>query len=161
MLFNFYKYNKKYLIKNKCYYGTIFKTPELLQTEPEGSPADDVGIVLIDRLFTNVVQVLSEVMFAPTMNDVVPVEDIVFPLPAKIPLNEALTVFPLPPPTNEHAPDEVLHLPPTTEEAIPDDVFLYPPLTVENATLLLLQLPPPTNEQAPPVEFCIPPVNAE
>ena len=36
----------------------MFKTPELLQTEPDGSPADDV----------------------------------VFPLPAKIALNEAFTV---------------------------------------------------------------------
>ena len=40
----------------------MFKTPELLQTEPDGSPADDV----------------------------------VFPLPSKIALNEAFTVLPIP-----------------------------------------------------------------
>ena len=153
MLFNFYKYNKKYLIKNKFYYGTIFKTPALLHIAPDGSPADDVGIFFIDNLLTNVAQVISAVMFEPIMNDVVSVEDIVFPLPAKIALNDAFTVFPLPPPINEHAPDEVLHLPPTTEEAIPDDVLQRPPLTVEYTALLLLNRPPPINEHPPATEF--------
>jgi len=67
----FYKYNKKYLIKNKFYYGTIFKTPALLHIAPDGSPADDVGIFFIDNLLTNVAQVISAVIFEPIMNDVV------------------------------------------------------------------------------------------
>lgn len=46
----------------------MFKTPELLQTEPEGKPADDVGMFLIERLFTNVVHTLSDVIFEPTIN---------------------------------------------------------------------------------------------
>jgi hypothetical protein len=86
----FYKYNKKYLIKNKFYYGTIFKTPALLHIAPDGSPADDVGIFFIDNLLTNVAQAISAVIFEPIMNDVVLADVIVLPLPAKIPLNKAL-----------------------------------------------------------------------
>jgi hypothetical protein len=39
----------------------------LLQTEPLGNPADDVGIFLIDKLFTNVAQTLSAVILEPTI----------------------------------------------------------------------------------------------
>ena len=45
----------------------MHKTPELLQIEPLGKPADDVGIFLIDRLFTKVAQALSAVMQEPTI----------------------------------------------------------------------------------------------
>ena len=34
----------------------MLKIPALLQTEPLGKPALDVGIFFIDRLFTNVAQ---------------------------------------------------------------------------------------------------------
>jgi hypothetical protein len=40
----------------------MFKIPTLLQTDPEGRPALDVGMFLIDRLFTKVVPALSAVM---------------------------------------------------------------------------------------------------
>ena len=131
MLFNFYKYNKKYLIKNKFYYGTIFKTPALLHIAPDGSPADDVGIFFIDNLLTNVVQAISAVMFEPIMNDVVPVDDIVFPLPAKIALNEAFTVLPLPPPINDLAPLDTFKIPPATVDWYPLEVLQRPPPTVD------------------------------
>lgn len=40
----------------------MFKTPLLLQTEPLGKPADDVGIFVMDKLLTNVVLVLFVVI---------------------------------------------------------------------------------------------------
>ena len=45
----------------------MLRTPELLQTLPAGSPAELVGIFFIERLFTNVAQVLSAQMQLPTM----------------------------------------------------------------------------------------------
>ena len=45
----------------------MFRTPELLQTEPDGKPADDVGIFFIDRLLTMVEQFLSAVIPLPIM----------------------------------------------------------------------------------------------
>ena len=127
----------------------MFKTPALLQTEPEGSPADDVGIFLIDRLFTNVVQTLSVVMLEPTMNAVVPVDTIVLPLPAKIPLNDAVTVFPLPPPINEQAPPAILRIPPTTDDVVPLITLLQPPPANDAVPLDVLEHPPPANDALP------------
>ena len=49
------------------FYVTIFNIPKLFHTEPLGKPADDVGIFLIDKLFTNVVQTLSAVILFPTI----------------------------------------------------------------------------------------------
>ena len=63
-------------------------------------------------------------MSAPTINDVVPVDDMVFPLPAKIALNEALTVFPLPPIIDENVPVEQFNIPPPTNEHAPPAIFL-------------------------------------
>ena len=40
-----------------------------LHTIPEGNPAVDVGIVFIERALTNVVQVLSDRMLSPTINE--------------------------------------------------------------------------------------------
>jgi hypothetical protein len=48
---------------------TIFRTPLLLHTDPAGNPTDDVGISLIDRLFTNVAQERSLVILDPTMKE--------------------------------------------------------------------------------------------
>ena len=40
-----------------------------LQTEPDGKPDEEVGILLIDKLLTNVAQHLSLVILSPTMNE--------------------------------------------------------------------------------------------
>jgi hypothetical protein len=61
----------------------MFSTPPLFQTEPDGRPADDVGTLIIDRLFTNVVQTLSVVICVPTINE--QAHDAVFPHPPKTP----------------------------------------------------------------------------
>ena len=45
----------------------MFKTFPFFQTAPEGKPAEDVGIFLIDKLFTNVVHSLSAVIHEPTI----------------------------------------------------------------------------------------------
>jgi hypothetical protein len=49
------------------FYGTIVKIPELLHTEPLGKPALDVGIFVIERLFTKVAQTLFAVILEPTI----------------------------------------------------------------------------------------------
>jgi hypothetical protein len=46
----------------------MFSMPKLFQTDPLGNPADEVGIDLIDKLLTNVVHTLSDVMLEPTIN---------------------------------------------------------------------------------------------
>ena len=61
----------------------MFKTPALLHTDPAGKPAEDVGIFLIERLFTNVVQSLSDVMFEPTINE--QAQEATLHVPPKIP----------------------------------------------------------------------------
>lgn len=48
---------------------TIVNTPRLLQTEPEGKPALDVGTFIIDKLFTNVAQLLFAEIQEPTINE--------------------------------------------------------------------------------------------
>ena len=45
----------------------MHNTPALLQTEPLGNPAADVGIFLIESLLANKVQALSAVMQEPTI----------------------------------------------------------------------------------------------
>ncbi len=45
----------------------MFKTLPFFQTAPDGNPADEVGIFLIERLFTKVVHTLSAVKFDPTI----------------------------------------------------------------------------------------------
>ena len=45
----------------------MFRTPELLQTEPDGSPDAEVGMFFIDRLLTMVEQFLSAVIPLPIM----------------------------------------------------------------------------------------------
>ena len=74
----------------------MLRTPELLQTLPAGSPAELVGIFFIERLFTNVAQSLSEVMFEPKIKD--SAQDEVLQQPPKIPLKLPLVVLqrPLP-----------------------------------------------------------------
>jgi hypothetical protein len=47
----------------------MLKIPALLQTEPLGKPALDVGMFFIERLFTKVAQTLSVVIFEPTINE--------------------------------------------------------------------------------------------
>jgi hypothetical protein len=42
--------------------------PAFDQTDFEGSPADDVGMSIIERLFTNVVHALFVVIHDPTIN---------------------------------------------------------------------------------------------
>ena len=63
----------------------MFNTPELLQTEPAGKPADEVGIFLIDKLFTNVAHCLSAVIQEPTIIAQLQL-DVLLHLPPKIPV---------------------------------------------------------------------------
>jgi hypothetical protein len=65
----------------------MLSTPELLQTEPDGNPADDVGMFLIDRLLTIVEQFLSAVIPSPITNVQAKLL-IVLPEPPIIPLKE-------------------------------------------------------------------------
>ena len=46
---------------------TIQTAVPLLQIEPEGRPAALVGIFTIDKLFTNVAQLLFAVILVPTI----------------------------------------------------------------------------------------------
>ena len=84
-----------------------------LHTAPLGKPADDVGMVLIERLLTNVVQTLSVVMPVPITND--KSQDAIFPLPPKRP---------------EKQPDAVLFMPPPTKLPCPTEQLLFPPTSV-------------------------------
>jgi hypothetical protein len=79
-----------------CY--TIFRTPAFDHTEPEGSPADEVGIFFIERLFTNVAHTLSAVMLLPTIIAQAHPE-VVLSFPPKIELNAPLDVLLHPPTT--------------------------------------------------------------
>ena len=72
-------------------YGTIANIPPLFQTEPDGKPLADVGMLLIDRLFTNVVQALSAVIFEPII----------------IALEQVLILLHIPPNIAEHEPETV------------------------------------------------------
>ena len=51
------------------FFYTIVNTPPLLQTAPEGKPADEVGIFFIESLLTNVAQVISAVILEPMINE--------------------------------------------------------------------------------------------
>ena len=137
---------------------TIFKTVPFLHTAPEGNPALDVGIDLIDKLFTNVVQDLSAVMLAPTINTVDPVEFTVLPLPAKIALVvPEFIILLIPPPINEYSPDVVLPHPPPINEYEPLVVFLNPPLIVDLQELEILHCPPPMFDLNPLTVLKVPP----
>ena len=57
--------------------------PESFHTEPEGNPAELVGMFFIERLFTKVAHALSDVKFEPMMNESQNV-DVVLHLPPKI-----------------------------------------------------------------------------
>ena len=47
----------------------MFNTLPFCQTDPAGNPAEEVGILLIERLFTNVVRSLSVAIPEPNIND--------------------------------------------------------------------------------------------
>jgi hypothetical protein len=61
----------------------MFSAFPFLHTEPEGNPADDVGMLLIDRLLTNVVHTLSVVILFPTTKEQLQVAKLL--LPARTP----------------------------------------------------------------------------
>lgn len=75
----------------------MFNTPELLQTEPDGKPADDVGIFLIDKLLTMVEQFLSADIPLPMIYVHVKLL-IVLPDPPIIPEKELVPLIVLPHP---------------------------------------------------------------
>ena len=93
----------------------MHNTPALLQTEPLGNPAADVGIFLIERLLANKVQALSAVMQEPTI----------------IASEKEEISLDLPPKIAEFNPFDMLQAPPPINEQIPLDEFLLPPLTIE------------------------------
>ena len=107
---------------------TMFKTPPLFQTEPEGKPNDDVGIVLIERLFTNVVHSLSAII--PTPIIIAPVQQDVFPHPPNIAEFNAFIQFIAPPPINELIPETLFVIPEKTDELQADAILLLPPPTI-------------------------------
>jgi hypothetical protein len=76
----------------------MFNTPQLFQTEPLGNPLGDVGIFIIDRLLTNVVQFLFDVMLLPTIYELL---SLIVLLSPKIP---------------EQIPEVVLYKPPSIIE---------------------------------------------
>jgi hypothetical protein len=63
-----------FLLRNVFFdsiFYTIFNTHESLYTDPAGNPEELVGILIIDKLLTNVALHLSVVIPEPTINDVV------------------------------------------------------------------------------------------
>ena len=79
------------------FFYTIFKVPLSLHTEPEGRPAEDVGMFLIDRLFTNVAQERSLVILDPIIKE--SEQEATFIPPPNIPEFAPLDVLQTPPPT--------------------------------------------------------------
>jgi hypothetical protein len=65
------------------FYYTIFNVPKSFHTAPEGKPKKDVGMFLIDKLFTNVVLHLSAVIPKPTIIAALQL-DVLFDFPPKI-----------------------------------------------------------------------------
>lgn len=120
------------------FYGTILNVLSIvhLQIEPEGKLALLVGIFIIDKLLTNVVQALLVTILDPTTKDlsvwsvlldppsidesVIPNPIIVLQLPPRIVDVVEVTlpniVFLHPDPMNEHPSCIVLHSPATIEE---------------------------------------------
>ena len=47
----------------------MFNTLPFFQTDPTGKPADDVGIFIMFKLFTNVEHTLVVVILEPTINE--------------------------------------------------------------------------------------------
>ena len=93
----------------------MHNTPALFHTEPLGNPAADVGMFLIDKLFTNVVQALSAIIFEPTI----------------IVLSHELVLLQTPPKIEEQLPDAIFVKPPLIDERFPDDKLKHPPPIAE------------------------------
>ena len=79
----------------------MFRTPLLLHTAPDGSPADEVGMFLIERLFTKVAHILSALIFDPTMKDLLHPVSIVLHSPPRIAEKGERAMLLHPPPTVE------------------------------------------------------------
>ena len=97
-----------------------------LQTAPAGRPADPVGIVMIERLFTKVAHARFAVIQDPTI----------------IASSHVLVVLHLPPKIAEQFPDATFKYPPLTVEQFPEAVLFIPPPTVEFPAETVLELPP-------------------
>ena len=82
-----------------------------LQIAPFGNPVGPVGILMIERLFTKVVQALFAVMLEPTI----------------IAQEHVFVVLLYPPNTEEKHPDAMLLRPPAIVEHSPDAQLLNPP----------------------------------
>jgi hypothetical protein len=93
-------------------YGTIVSTPAFDQTDFEGSPAADVGIFIIERLFTKVVHTLSVIIQEPTTNE--SLLTVRLKCPPKIPVLQPLEQATLqqPPLISENVDPTELFLPP-------------------------------------------------
>lgn len=115
-------------------YGTILNVLSVvhLQTDPEGKFVADVGIFLIDKLFTNVAQSLSVTILDPTIKDLF-VWSVLLDPPS---IDESVIPIPI----------IVLQLPPRIEEVLevadPHIVFLHPDPMNEQLKLTLLHSPP-------------------
>ena len=72
-----------------------------LQIAPEGKPAEDVGIFLMDKLFTNVAHCLSAVIHEPTIIALLHVE-VLLHIPPNIAELQDDAVLRQPPPIVEN-----------------------------------------------------------
>lgn len=88
----------------------MVNTPPLFQTAPVGNPTADVGIFIIDKLLTNVVQSLSAVILDPTIMEW-----------------KQLDILLHPPRIDEYVPDDMLDCPPLIIDQSPEAVLPPPP----------------------------------
>jgi hypothetical protein len=129
------------------YQGTILRVLSTvhLQTAPAGRPADPVGIVMIERLFTKVAHTRFAVIQDPTI----------------IASSHVLVLFSLPPKIAEQFPDATFKYPPLTVEWHPEAVLLCPPKIAEQFPLNTLPTPPPIIEKYPETVLLYPPTMEE
>ena len=106
------------------FYGTISKTVPLRQTEPDGNPTAAVGMFLMDRLFTKVVQVLSAQILFPTI------------------------ILLLNPQVSFNAPPNIAE-----KDAPAGIVLLLPPPITERSAAIILKQPPPITATADVIMF--------
>ena len=85
----------------------MHNTPALLQIEPLGKPAADVGIFIIERLFTKVAHALFAVMLLPAITVLMNV-DVLLQQPPTIAEKQEAATLQNPPLITEDAPEEVL-----------------------------------------------------
>lgn len=96
---------------------TIHNALPIRYTEPIGNPAPLVGIFIIDKLLTNVVQDLSAVILEPMMwVSVLPVILLLTPPNIDELFDDPLIILSLPPPINDDHDEVALQQPPPITE---------------------------------------------